>query len=221
MKNIFFILAFISAALVCGCDRQTKVNMQKIEIMSEKMVQLQQSQAKQMAQFQTQITALAPMLDKTNSIYFEKTRDDALFYHTNQLYLILTVDKNIESELKVASSEREAQNSLAYEYHTNSMDLMHSYAVQIQDALTSQEGRLREVLAGQENRIVDKVNSGTGQATTNLGDALLKQIKLTVPDAAQTAKLREIEADLAQIKKDLAAIKSQLPLPTNPPAVNF
>ena len=78
MQKKFLLLSLATTALLCGCDSQTKINTEKIEVLSEKMVQLQLSQARQMEQFQTQLTSLAPMLDKMDSIYFEKTRDDAL-----------------------------------------------------------------------------------------------------------------------------------------------
>jgi len=204
MQKTYFLPLFTGAALLGGCDRQTKINTEKIEILSEKMVQLQESQARQMAVFQTQLTSLAPMLDKMNSFYFEKTHDDALFYHTNTLYLLLTVDKNIESELRVADTEREAQNSQAYNYHTNEMDATRFYAAQIQDAM-----------AGQEKQIEDNVNAETKQISAAQGDELLKQIKLSAPDATQTAQLKEMEADVAQIKRDLDVIKEQLGQLTN------
>lgn len=218
MKKTYFLLPLIGATLLCGCDRETKINTQKIEILSEKMVQLQESQARQMAVFQTQLTSLAPMLDKMNSFYFEKTHDDALFYHTNTLFLLLTVDKNIESELRVADTGREAQNSQAYIYHTNQLGAMQFYTAQIQDALAAQENRGRDAMTGWEKQIEDNVNAETRRAGASLGDELLKQIKLSAPDAAETARLKEMEADVAQIKRDLDAIKAQLGQFTNQPA---
>jgi hypothetical protein len=211
-----FLLPFLAAAaLLCGCDSQTKINTEKIEVLSEKMVQLQLSQARQMEQFQTQLTSLAPMLDKMNSIYFEKTRDDALFYHTNTLFLLLTVDKNIESELGVADAKSEAQNLQAHDYHTNEMDMMHFYAAQIQDAMAAQEVRIRDAMAGQQKQIEDNVNAQTRQVGAGLGDELLKQIKLSAPDPAETARLKELEADVTQIRRDLDQIETQLGQMTN------
>src|SRR5438105_65384 len=70
MRNKKLFLALTGAALLCGCDRQTRLNTEKIESLSQKMLQLQQTQAKQMAVFQTQLTQIAPMMDKMNSIYF-------------------------------------------------------------------------------------------------------------------------------------------------------
>src|SRR5664279_3210522 len=135
MKKTCFVVALTGAALLCGCGKQTKINTEEIKILSQQMVQLQQTQAKQMAAIQSELTSLAPMLDKINNFYFEKARDDALSYHTNTLYLLLAVDKNIESELQIAATEREAESSLAYSYHTNEMDLLNFHAAQIQDAM--------------------------------------------------------------------------------------
>ncbi len=195
------------AVLLCGCGKQTKINTAEIEILSKQMVQLQQSQAKQMAAIQAQLTSLAPMLDKINNFYFEKAREDALSYHTNTLYLLLAVDKNIESEMQVAETERQADGELAFSYHTNAMDLMNFYTAQIQDSLTGQEGRIE-----------DKVNAETRQAIASLRDDLLEQIKLSAPDDAEIARRKEVAADLAQIKLALEQIKTQLAQMTNAPA---
>jgi hypothetical protein len=208
MQKKCLLLLFAGAALLCGCDRQTKINTEKIEILSERMLQLQESQARQMALFQTQLISLAPMLDKMNGFYFEKTHDDALFYHTNTLFLLLTVDKNIESELRAADAERAAQNSQAYDYHTNQLDLLRLYSTQIQDAL-----------AGLEKQTEDNVNLQTRQADASLGDELLKQIKLSAPDPAESARLKAMEADVAQIRRDLDQIRAQLGQLTNPSVV--
>ena len=210
MQNKILLLALTGASLLCGCDQQTKLNTEKIEILSQKMVQLQEAQAKQMAVFQTQLTQLAPMMDKMNSIYFEKTHDDALFFHTNTLYLLLTVDKKIESQLQVADTERAADSALAYSYHTNALDILHLYNTQMQEALAAQEKRIADNVAA--------AGAETRQAATNLNDELLKQIKLSAPDAADIARLKQMAADLAQIKSELDAIKTQRE-PINPAPV--
>lgn len=215
MQKKFLLLSLATTALLCGCDSQTKINTEKIEVLSEKMVQLQLSQARQMEQFQTQLTSLAPMLDKMDSIYFEKTRDDALFYHTNTLFLLLTVDKNIESELGVADAKSEAQNLEAGYFHTNEMDMMHFYSAQIQEAMAGQEGRIRDAMAAQQKQIEENVNAQTRQVGASLGDELLKQIKLSAPDPSETARLKELETDVAQIRRDLDQIEMQLGQMTN------
>ena len=206
MQKTYFLLWLTGAALLCGCDKQAKINSEKIGILSQKIVQLEQSQSKQMAVIQSELTSLAPSLDKMNDYYFEKTHDDAFFYHTNTLYLLLAVAKKIESQLQIADIERASENSLEYYYHTNQTDTMYFCAAQIRDAMT-----------GQENRIEDNVNAETRRVGTALGDELLKQIKLSAPDAAETARRREMEADAAQIKRDIDQIKTQLGI-TNQPA---
>ena len=208
MKKTSFVVALTGAALLCGCGKQTKINTEEIKILSQQMVQLQQTQAKQMAAIQSELTSLAPMLDKINNFYFEKARDDALSYHTNTLYLLLAVDKNIESELQIAATEREAESSLAYSYHTNEMDLLNFHAAQIQDAM-----------AGQESRIADKVNVETRRVGADLSNELLKQIKLTEPNEAEMARRKQLDADVAQIQRDLVQIKAQLAQMTNQPPV--
>ena len=207
MKKTCFLVAFTGAALLCGCGKQTKINTEEIKILSQQMVQLQQTQAKQMAAIQSELTSLAPMLDKINNFYFEKARDDALSYHTNTLYLLLAVDKNIESELQIAATEREAESSLVYSYHTNEMDLLNFHAAQIQDAM-----------AGQESRIADKVNAETRRVGADMSDELLKQIKLSAPDEVEIVRRKEMAADVAQIKRDIDQIKAQLGQMTNQPA---
>jgi hypothetical protein len=146
------------------------------------------------------------MLDKMNDFYFEKTHDEAFFFHTNTLYLLLTVDKKIEAHLQVADTERESESALAFYYHTNETDTMYFCTAQIQDALT-----------GQEKRIVDNVNAATRRVGTNVSEVVLKQIKLSAPDAAETARRQQLAADVAQIKRDLEAIKARLGI-TNQPA---
>jgi hypothetical protein len=51
-----------------------------------------------------------------------------------------------------------------------------------------------------------------------MSDELLKQIKLSAPDEAETVRRRQMEADVAQIMRDLDQIKVQLAQMTNPPA---
>jgi outer membrane murein-binding lipoprotein Lpp len=206
MKIIYFLLAITGTALLCGCDKQAKINSQKIDILAQKVVQLEQSQSRQTAALQSQLASLGPMLDKMNDFYFEKSHDEAFFFHTNTLYLLLTVDKKIESELRIADTERAADSSLAFSYHTNQMDATYSSAAQIRDAL-----------AAQEKRIEDDVNAETRKTDADLRDELVKQIKLSASDESQIARWKEMADDLAQIRRDLDAIKVQIGI-TNPPA---
>jgi len=207
MKKILFFTGFAGLFLLCGCNKQTKLNTQKIEVLTQRIEQLQQSQAKQLSLIQTQLTALAPMLDKMNDFYFEKSHDEAFFFHTNTLYLLLTVEKHIESQLQAAETERESAASLAYYYHTNQLDTMFFCVGQIQDALASQE-----------TRIENNVNLETRRSATNLGDGLSQQIKLAVPDDAEITRRKVLAAAVAQIQGDLDTIKVRLGI-TNTPAV--
>ena len=207
MQKTCLLLSLTGAVLFCGCDKQAKLNSAKIDILSQKIIQLEQSQSKQMAAIQSQLISLAPMLDKMNNYYFEKNHDDAFFYHTNTLYLLLTVGQKIESQLQVADAGREAQNSLAYSYHTNQAATMYLCTAQIEDTM-----------AGQESRIEDNVNAETRQIGATLGDALLKQIKLSAPDEVEITRRKEMETEVAQIQRDIDTIKARLGITNQPTA---
>jgi hypothetical protein len=198
MKKTFLFLSLAGAALLCGCDKQTKINSEKIELLSRNILQFEQNQVRQMATIQTELTSLGPMLDKMNDFYFEKNHDQAFFFHTNTLYLLLMVDKKIESQLQLADTERAAQNAQAYDYYTNQMATL----FQVQDALAAQEGRIE-----------DKVNTETKSAS----DDLQRQIKLLAPDAAEIARRQEMAATVAEIKRELDQVKAQLGALTNQP----
>jgi hypothetical protein len=204
MKKTYLLLPLTGAVLLCGCNKQNKLNGEKIEVLSQKIVQLEQIQAKQGAEIQSQLNSLAPMLDKMDSAYFEKNHEDAFFYHTNTLYLLLTVDRKIESQLQVADTERETENSLAYYYHTNQTDTMYFCAAQIQSAMEAQE-----------KRIEDSVNAETRRVGAALGDELLKEIKLS--DDTQADRWKEMEAAVAQMQSDMNQIKGRLGI-TNLPS---
>ena len=208
MRKIHLLLSLTGAILFCGCNKQAKINSQKIDLLSQKIVQLQQDQTKQMALLQAQLTLLAPELNKMNSSYFEKNRDDALFFHTNTLYLLLSIDRQIESELKVAETDRAAENSQLYSYHTNQMDLTYLCTAQIEGAMTAQESRIEE-----------NINAETRRVSAALSDALSKQItQAATPDATEVARRKDLTAALVQIQRDLNTIKSQLDV-TNQPGV--
>jgi hypothetical protein len=208
MQKKYFLLALAGAALFCGCDKQTQVNTEKIEALSQKLVQLQQNQGKQLATIELQLAALPPVVDKINNSYYARNHDDALFYHTNTLYMLLSMDKRIAAQFQTADTEREAENSLAYYYHTNQTDTMFFCAAQVEDALTSQEARM-------ENAI----NAETRRVGADLGDELAKQIKLSAPDKTETARLMQMEAEVNRIQRDLEAIKARLEI-TNLPAAS-
>jgi hypothetical protein len=196
MKNKRLLFCLVGTVLIGGCDKQTKINTEKIESLSQKLAEFQQNQAQQLTLIQAQLKSLAPTVDKINGTYFEKNHEDELFYHTNTLLLLLTVDRKIESQLQLADTERETERNLAYYYHTNQTDTIYFSIAQIEDAL-----------AAQENRIENNVNAQTKLATVTLNDALLKQIQLS--DQAETVRQKEMEAEVTQIQRDLAAIKAR------------
>jgi len=165
-------------------------------LLSRNIIQYEQNQSKQMAVIQSQLTSLAPMLDKMNDFYFEKSHDEAFFFHTNTLYLLLTVDKKIEAHLQLADTERESQSAQTYNYYTNQMSVLFA----IQDAL-----------AVQETNLVTKVNA----ETLRLDGELLQQIRLATPDAAEIARRQQLVADTAEIKRVLSQIEVQISQMTN------
>ena len=204
MRKIYFSLSVSGVILLCGCNKQTKINSQKIDLLSQRIVQLQQDQTKQMALLQAQLTLLAPELSKMNSSYFEKNRDDAFFFHTNTLYLLLTIDKQIESELRVAEADRATESAQLYGYHTNLMDLTYLCTAQLEGAMSAQEARIEENIKAE---------------TRSVGDALSKQVtQATTPDAAEITRRKDLATALAQIQRDLNIIKTQLEVTNQPGA---
>ena len=67
MKNLFLAVLFSSTILLCGCDKQAKINSQKIDALSETVAHQEQIQSKQMAFLQAQMAMLAPQLDKAEA----------------------------------------------------------------------------------------------------------------------------------------------------------
>jgi hypothetical protein len=206
MKHLLLISALAGSALLCGCNKQTKINTAKIEALSQQTAVFQTNQSKQLVAIQSQLTSLAPMLDAMNNSYFSKSHDDAFFYHTNTLYLLLTVGRKIESDLQVADTAREAEHSLALYYHTNETDTMY-YCV----------NRIEAALAAQEKRMVNQINTGTALTASNLNDSLSQQLKVLAPDAVEIARREQLEAEVALMKFDLELIKARLGI-TNQPA---
>jgi hypothetical protein len=209
MQKIHVLLLIAGAAFLGGCDKQTQVNTEKIQSLSQKIIQLQQNQAKDLAALQSQLASLPPMLDKMDSYYYAKGHDDALFYHTNSLQLLLAVDRKIAAQFQDAATERETANALAYYYHTNQTDTMFFCAAQIEDAM-----------AGQEKRIEDTVNAETRRVGAGVADELGQQIKSSAPDKEEIARQKEMEAEVIQIQRDLALIKVRLGITNPPPAVS-
>jgi len=207
MQNIFILLPLAGALLLCGCGRQEKINAEKIDELTQKLAALQQIQSNQLAGIHSQINAIAPTMDKLSDSYFEKTHEDAIFFHTNTLYLLLLVDQKIESELQTAAAARKVDQDLAYNFHTNQVAATYLCATQMVAAIGEQG-----------NLIQTNINAQTKQMIAILRDDLLEHIKPPAPDAAETARRQQMAADMAQLKSDLAVIKSRLGA-TNAPAV--
>jgi hypothetical protein len=206
MQKTIFSLWLAAVALLCGCDKQTKLNTAKIDALSEKVVLIQQAQAQQLKEIQGQLTALGPAMDKINGTYFEKNHEDAFFFHTNTLYLLLLVERKIEAELLTAATERHAEHDLAYAYHTNQLAAASLAATQITEALIGLEGRTQTNISTQTKQIV-----------AAFADELVEQIKAAAPDAETIARQKQLAADVAQLKNDFARLKVQLGI-TNQPA---
>ena len=206
MRKNFLLFLLAGAALLCGCGRQDKINAQKMDDLAQKLAALQKIQSNQLAVIDAQLNSLAPTMNKVSDSYFEKSHEDAIFFHTNTLYLLLLVDQKIESEVQTAAREREVEHALAYNFHTNQMTATYLCATQVMAAI-----------AEQGNLIQTNINAQTKQMIAILRDDLLEHIKPPAPDAAETARQQQLAADVAQLKSDLAAIKSRL-VATNAPA---
>ena len=205
MQKLFHEFWLVGAVLLVGCDKQAKINSQKIDILSEKIAHQEQIQSGQMKLLQAQMALLAPQLDKETSAYFEKNHDYALFFHTNTLFLLLTIGKQIEAQLSAADAARTAHDSQTYNFHTNELGTLYLCAAQIEEALN-----------GQQNRMAEGINAETRRVSEVLSNALLEQIKLSAtPDAAEMARRGKLESAVAQMQRDLDAIKARL-AGTNP-----
>jgi outer membrane murein-binding lipoprotein Lpp len=207
MQKTFLFIALGGAVLLCGCNRQAKVNSQKLDALSARLDRLEQTQSRQMELVQAELQALSPEVEKVSSTYFEKNRDEALFFHTNTLYLLLTVGKQIESQLQLADEERRAEDMRAHHERTNQLDTTLLCAAHIEDTMSAQT-----------KQIEDSINAETRRLNTALSNSLVQQIRsVAAPDAAEIARRRQLSAALAQIQRDLDSIKAQLAA-TNPPA---
>lgn len=186
--------------MLCGCDKQVQVNTQKIDAVTQKIFAVQQAQSKQLTDLQAQLAALANRLDKTEADYYVQSQDKALFYHTNTLYFLLTIDKKIQSELQLAEAARASAGNRAFFYHTNTLDTIYFCTSQIADALTAQEKRIK-----------DSVKTETAQWGKTLGDELASRKQVAAEDHDEMMKqLAALQAKLAQMQTDLNQLKAQI-----------
>jgi hypothetical protein len=195
--------SLLVAALLCGCDKQTQVKTEKIDVLTQKMFILQQSQAKQLEAIQSQLAALQARLDKSSkaeSDYFLQSQDRALFYHTNTLYFLLTVDKKIQGQFDLAAAAREDAKTRALFYHTNLLDTVYFCTSQVADGM-----------AAQEKRIEDNLNAQSTLMFKSLGEQLADQAKTAEANQAEAVKrIESLETRLAQIQRDLDQLKTHL-----------
>lgn len=204
-KPLLFALAGV--VLLCGCNKQMEANTQKIDALTQKMFIVQESQSKQLEAIQAELSALATRMDRIQAQYFDQSQDRALFYHTNTLYFLLTIDKKIQSQFQLAEAARDSASTRAYFYHTNTLDTLYFCTSQIADALTAQEKRMS-----------DSLKDETAQLK-NLGDELASRKKTAASDQEETLqRMDALATRLAQIERDLAQIKA-LPGKSNSPSV--
>lgn len=203
MPKILFPAALVAVALLCGCDKQTQVKTEKIDVLTQKMFILQQSQARQLEAIQSQLAALQTRLEKTSkaeSDYFVQSQDRALFYHTNTLYFLLTVDKKIQGQFDLATAARDDAKTRALFYHTNLLDTVYFCTSQVADGM-----------AAQEKRIEDNLNAQSTLMFKSLGEQLADQAKTAAADKAEAAKqIASLETKLVQMQRDLDQLKAQL-----------
>jgi hypothetical protein len=208
MQKKFILAALAGLALVCGCNKDIRSNTEKIDALTQKMFVLQQKQAQQLANVQKLLASLPVQLDETQLEYFVKGQEKALFYQTNVLFLLVTVDKRIQSQLQEAADARAAASKTAHDYHTNETELTLYSAAQIIGALTEQE-----------QRIMAKVQTDIQQSTASVGNLLTNQIRQLAADKSVENQLKSIAASLAQLQRDLEQIKTRMAATTNSAAV--
>jgi hypothetical protein len=198
MKIKMLLILLAGTALISsGCNKELKQTTGKIAEQTQVLTALQEKQAQQISLLQTQLVALGPMLDEMSSARFQKSYADALFFHTNTLFLLLAVDRQIEAELKAAEARQQTEHDLVYSYHTNQLSLLQTNDVQFKEALLAQQSQLQT-----------NINA--------IGAMLSQQIEALAPDAAEISRRQQIAADLDQIKLDLTQIKARL-MTTNSP----
>lgn len=199
MKMNHSILAVAAVLLFCGCNKDIRAKTEKIDELTRQMFAMQQEQARQLAEMRSQLSALPVHLDKTQLDYFVKGQEKALFYQTNALFLLLAVDKKIQTQFQEAAEARAAANQQAYVYHTNETDLAVFTATQTAAAL-----------AAQETRILEKLSAELQSAKAELGGALTNQVQQLAADRSEATRLQTIEMQLAQLRRDLDLIKTRL-----------
>ena len=147
------------------------------------------------------MNALAPELDRINSSYFEKDQDAALFFHTNTLYLLLTIGRQIEGQLQLADTERQTANGLDYTYHTNQLGALYICTTQLVQAVEDTR-----------KAVVEEVNQSTRQSVGEAEADTVAAVKAaSAPDPGLEAWRQQMMASLAQINQRLDVLASRIP----------
>ena len=199
MQKAWISLALAALVVVCVCYQQTRTNTKKIEALSQKIVFLQQSQATALQTIQMQLTSIAPMLSQTNSYYFTKSYEKALFFHTNTLYLLLNIGEKIDEQLDVLGKERQAEDAVLGQYH---IDLTNEVILSMAE--------IKSEMVGLEQRIQGAINLETKQVGSSLGDLLAAQTKSSAMAKDANAQQIKMEAAMTQIQHDLNLLKTRL-----------
>lgn len=204
--RILFLAAV--AAIFSGCEKQAKLNNEKLDQLAARLAQQEMVQSNKMLLIQAQLALLAPQLDKEASEYFEKNRDAALFFHTNTLYLLLNIDKHIETQLEKAELERAGISNAMFSYHTNQISTTLYGVAQVEE--TTQD---------QLNKLEERLNAEAARLSHTTSNALMQEIirpaELTTNEIAWR---KEMQDTLAAIRRELESLKARLPAPpTNLP----
>lgn len=206
MPKFCLFIALAASALVCGCNKDIRANTEKIDSLTQKMFVLQQQQAQQLADMQKLLSGLPVQLNESQLEFFLKGQEKALFYQTNVLYLLVTVDKRIQAQFQEAAEARAAASQQALNYHTNETDLVLYSAAKVIAALNEQEEQL-----------LAKVQADLRQTGSSLSNQLTQQVRQLAADKSVENRLKAIEVSLARLERNLQLLQAQLKT-TNIPA---
>jgi hypothetical protein len=196
-----------SVAWFCGCEKQAKINGDKLDQLTDRFAREEQMQSNKMLLLQGQLALLGPQLDKEAGDYFAKNHEAALFFHTNTLFLLLTIDQHIEAQLQTTETELAAQARTLYHDHTNELGTLLLSAAHIE-----------ETVQGQLNQLEEKINAESARVNSATSNALMQELKLTpAPTADELAWRKQISDELANLRRELEAIKTRF----NPAATNL
>ena len=156
-----------AAALLCGCDNQTKSDTAKIEALAHKIDVVYSNSillfSNQM-DLASEIISVKRDMGQMNYYYFTNSHQDALFYYTNTMHVLLLLDKKLDLQFKVAEAQSQADKE------------------SIQDTINTETKR---VVSGNEKILEMKVNSAVLDIKSDnipMGtDLKLIKIKLDIP----------------------------------------